>query len=352
MYPPPRRILKFFRSLLKKRHTQRFRTYNWNESISTLRNIVLPLVENNPQQLASFENTCHALRTLHSLSLHYDMISRQSGEKNGMTNLALSISAATTIKQLENVLRFKLSELSIPGIVLALSPYLTAQLAPAQISLIIPGADSEVEKQLPIRVREPRLVPKIVFPHGKRFSVTLELLFHNAKYIGYVFFSNGAENLLLYDDVKELLSQSLYKLYLQENRVKAHMLVITDRAKLVNTIPLSPVEHDEIHGHVQVQDILDYMIDHLDEMLTLEKMSQDFHLSKSHLARRIKALTGYSMQTLHELLKIEQAKDLIKSGTLKMNDIAARLGYTNPNYFSNVFKKVTGLSPLNWAERN
>ena len=95
-----------------------------------------------------------------------------------------------------------------------------------------------------------------------------------------------------------------------------------------------------------------YLIDHLDEMLTLEKMATDFHLSKSHLARRIRALTGYSMQELHELLKIEQAKDLIQSGGLKMNDISARLGYTNPNYFSNVFKKVTGLSPLNWAEKH
>ncbi|WP_407425586.1 helix-turn-helix domain-containing protein [Treponema sp.] len=34
-----------------------------------------------------------------------------------------------------------------------------------------------------------------------------------------------------------------------------------------------------------------------------------------------------------------------------MNDIAARLGFSNPNYFSNVFKKVTGLRPTEFIEK-
>lgn len=87
-------------------------------------------------------------------------------------------------------------------------------------------------------------------------------------------------------------------------------------------------------------------------MCDLDKMAATLQMSKSHLTRRVRALTGYSVQPLHELLKIEQAKDLIKSSKLHINDISARLGYTNPNYFSNVFKKVTGLSPVKWAESN
>ena len=84
---------------------------------------------------------------------------------------------------------------------------------------------------------------------------------------------------------------------------------------------------------------------------TVRQAAGHFGMSKSYLTRRTKELTGYSTQTLHERLKIEQAKNLIKSGKMKMNDIASRLGFSNPNYFSNVFKKVTGLRPTEFLER-
>ncbi len=256
------------------------------------------------------------------------------------------------MQQLEHALRFKLTELGIQGIILALSPYLTEQLAPATVHIVVPDLPPELGKLIPYRVREPRTISKALFPHGRRYSATLEILCHNGKYMGYAYLIGGNESLAVYDDVRELLSQALYKLYLLENRTKANTLVISDRESLIKKLPISLPLQETHAGKIQAQDILDYLIDHMDQICTLEEMADYFGLSKSHLARRIRFLTGYSMQTLHELLKISQAKDLIKGGGLKMHDIAARLGYTNPNYFSNVFKKVTGMSPLAWKKKN
>jgi AraC-like DNA-binding protein len=75
-------------------------------------------------------------------------------------------------------------------------------------------------------------------------------------------------------------------------------------------------------------------------------------VSKSHLVRQAKELTGYTIQTLHEKLKIEQAKNLLQVDSLKLREIAQRLGFQNQNYFSSVFKKNTGMSPRAWSKRN
>ena len=73
-------------------------------------------------------------------------------------------------------------------------------------------------------------------------------------------------------------------------------------------------------------------------------------MNKTKLIRQTKTATGYTVQKLHEKLKIELAKDLILEGKLTLSEIAERLGFQNSNYFSNVFKKNTGESPRAWGK--
>ena len=44
-------------------------------------------------------------------------------------------------------------------------------------------------------------------------------------------------------------------------------------------------------------------------------------------------------------LRIEQAKELLKTTNMKLSDIAMEIGYNEPNYFSHVFRKTTGMTP-------
>ena len=229
---------------------------------------------------------------------------------------------------------------------------MSSDLGSANLELIVPEPPDDIVKSLPVKIREPALFPKRLLPHSSPLQLTLELLFHNGMYLGWCYLFMGNVNLTLYDNVKELLSQTLYNIYLKEGKTKSHALVITNREELTKNIinieePL-PVRYSKLNAKA----LADYLLDHLDEMTDLDKMAAFFGMSKSHLVRRSRELTGYSVQVLHERFKIEQAKDLIKSGKMKMRDIAGRLGFSNPNYFSSVFKKETGLSPLAWAQRN
>ena len=299
------------------------------------------------------ENVFHSLRTLQSVHERYEMISNQgdSSKTTNLMSLALALSTAESTKQLENMLRVKLGSLSIPGIILCLSPAFSDDLNSAVLEMVHPDSQNEFSPLLPLKIREPALFPKRFFPDAP-FSLTLSVFFHAGKYLGYayIFMNNG--NLALYDDLQELLSQNLYRIYLKEGKTATRTRLVPDREKLTESVPFSPEENPVVKGgKLTAQNIVDYLLDHIDEMCDLEKMAQFFGMSKSYLTRRTKELTGYSTQILHERLKIEQAKNLIKSGKMKMNDIALRLGFSNPNYFSNVFKKVTGLRPTEFAQQ-
>ena len=50
--------------------------------------------------------------------------------------------------------------------------------------------------------------------------------------------------------------------------------------------------------------------------------------------------------------KIEQAKSMLKGTNIPVSLIALKMGYTNFSYFSQVFKRHTGLSPLEYRQQN
>ena len=352
-------ILTWFRRQISKRHydsplNRGGINSSLTKDISALRRILLPLVSDKPELSRKIENIFHALRSLHAVHDRYEMISEQvdSYKTTNLMSLALALSSTENIRQLENAIRIKIGSLSVPGIILCLAGEMTDELSETSIEMIFPENQAGLSSLLPLKVREPSLFPKKFFPKNSPFSVTLTVLYHSGKYLGYAYIFMNTGNLALYDDLQELLAQNIYRIYQKEQKTGSRTLLLTDREKLTQNVPISPEESPLVHGgKLNAQAIVDYLLDHIDEMCDLDKMASHFGMSKSYLTRRTKELTGYSTQTLHERLKIEQAKNLIKSGKMKMNDIASRLGFSNPNYFSNVFKKVTGLRPTEFLER-
>ena len=140
------------------------------------------------------------------------------------------------------------------------------------------------------------------------------------------------------------------QVYIHEGRTKDKSLFVNND-QLISVLNI-PKEDDERHSGLTATQITNYLLDHINEMTNLDQMSEDLSVSKSHLVRRAKELTGYTIQTLHEKLKIEQAKKLLQIDSIKLTEIASRLGFQNQNYFSSVFKKNTGLSPRNWAKNH
>lgn len=83
---------------------------------------------------------------------------------------------------------------------------------------------------------------------------------------------------------------------------------------------------------------------------TVSFMASELHLSSKYLSDLLKQETGKTALELIHLYLISQAKNLIVEGELSISEIAYRLGFENPPYFSRLFKKETGMSPKDFKE--
>ena len=74
-------------------------------------------------------------------------------------------------------------------------------------------------------------------------------------------------------------------------------------------------------------------------------------LSDRTFKRRFKAATGYAPLEYVQSLRIEESKQLLETTGITINDVAASVGYDEPNSFRRLFKRMTGVSPNQYRLR-
>lgn len=79
--------------------------------------------------------------------------------------------------------------------------------------------------------------------------------------------------------------------------------------------------------------------------LTSKEICTHFNCSRTYLSTAFNKHFGKSIRYYITALRIEDAKQLLKHSTLNITEIAYSIGFTDANYFSNVFKKQTGQTP-------
>ena len=93
-----------------------------------------------------------------------------------------------------------------------------------------------------------------------------------------------------------------------------------------------------------------YLTDRLSEPLVLETMAEDLAVSVSHLCRVAKRELGRTLGQEAQAIKVEWAQVLLQESSLSVKEVAARVGYRDPLYFSRVFRRVVGSSPSAWRK--
>jgi AraC-like DNA-binding protein/quercetin dioxygenase-like cupin family protein len=96
---------------------------------------------------------------------------------------------------------------------------------------------------------------------------------------------------------------------------------------------------------------IEYMQNHLDSPLSLEVIASSINLSVSHYSSIFRKKTGYSPIVYFNHLKIQHACQYLQFTTLRVNEIASKLGVLDQYYFSRMFTKIMGISPLEYRNR-
>jgi AraC family transcriptional regulator of arabinose operon len=95
----------------------------------------------------------------------------------------------------------------------------------------------------------------------------------------------------------------------------------------------------------RVRKAADYLVANLREPFRLENLARHCGASVSRLAHLFKEQTGSSPQQYLERHRMQHAGRLLRLTSLGIGEIAAEVGYEDPFYFSNRFRRHSGKSP-------
>lgn len=101
-----------------------------------------------------------------------------------------------------------------------------------------------------------------------------------------------------------------------------------------------------------VMDDILYYIDHNYQMnLKLETIASLFGYNSSYLGKVFNRTVGESFNSYVDRIRINRAIELLREGSLKVYEIAERIGYSNVDYFHKKFKKYVGESPAEYRKK-
>lgn len=94
---------------------------------------------------------------------------------------------------------------------------------------------------------------------------------------------------------------------------------------------------------------IQYMEAHLDSFISIEQLCKDTLVGRSKVQNIFRDRHHCGVINYFSMMKIDTAKQLIRNNHMNFTQIAEYLGYTSIHYFSRQFKKITGMTPSEYA---
>ena len=159
--------------------------------------------------------------------------------------------------------------------------------------------------------------------------------------------------LLFAENPKKISLEIIVKQY-AENLCRDFQSVLTANCNFSFTIynsisEISPLkDNDLVNAYIKettITRIINYIHEQYTDEITLDTIASKFNLSKPHISRLFKKKTGKNFVDYVNILRVDKAMELIKRNKHTIGEISLKVGYTNPRYFGQIFKGITGMTP-------
>ena len=85
--------------------------------------------------------------------------------------------------------------------------------------------------------------------------------------------------------------------------------------------------------------------------MSLSEISEQYHISSSHLSHIFKEITGYSTIDYLISCRLSAAKRLLSSTDINIKEIIYQCGFSDESNFSRMFKEKVGITPSEFRKR-
>jgi transcriptional regulator GlxA family with amidase domain len=105
------------------------------------------------------------------------------------------------------------------------------------------------------------------------------------------------------------------------------------------------------HDDDQIRKAQEFIEANFQEKITVDQLASRFAIGRRNLERRFKKATSNTVVEYIQRVKMEAAKINLESSRENVNEVMYKVGYTDTKAFRNTFKRITGLSPLQYRTR-
>lgn len=156
------------------------------------------------------------------------------------------------------------------------------------------------------------------------------------------FDENGKEILQKLNQVEEAFDRKrfCYELKIKGLLCEAFaMILYGHRQELTKFVPANLQELERL------EKMLNYLNMHFTEVISLQDLADQVHLSREVCCRLFKKMTGKTITGYLEEYRVNKSFSLVQSGQYSMIQITEMVGFSNPSRFASVFRKRFGCNP-------
>jgi len=145
-------------------------------------------------------------------------------------------------------------------------------------------------------------------------------------------------------------------IYLVEKNAGRDIAVVTAKAFMIDIdrISQSPFiifQGQKAHTDEPVKKAQEFIESNFEEKITVDQLASMLALGRRNLERRFKKATSNTVVEYIQRVKMEAAKKGLESSRENVNEVMYNVGYTDTKAFRTTFKKITGLSPVQYRNK-
>ncbi|MBN1409666.1 MAG: PocR ligand-binding domain-containing protein [Spirochaetales bacterium] len=110
-------------------------------------------------------------------------------------------------------------------------------------------------------------------------------------------------------------------------------------------------DNDNYYMNVKIGKATDIIKQRYNEQLNEADLARELSVSRSHFSASFKKFSGISFKEFLILVRMENARKLLKSTYKSITEIGYEVGYSDSNYFSTLFRKEMGMSPKEFRKQ-
>ncbi|MDN5343165.1 MAG: hypothetical protein PWP28_2040 [Oceanotoga sp.] len=151
---------------------------------------------------------------------------------------------------------------------------------------------------------------------------------------------------------KKLFYDLLYKYMIKIESIKNMTILKLNAISFIEDIKQIQIHHSTKKYSLKVKKIIKYIEKNLNKNIKLEEISLNIGISKSHMCKIFKKEMNKTINDYIIDRKIEKAKNLLKYTDLNIKNIYSEIGFNDQSYFSFIFKKKVGVTPIQYKNSN